>query len=253
MAGRVSYCFFCGSAGPAGGTCQSCLVPIGNPYAESAEPLAIACPRCRVPLVALGIAPGANVHACGQCHGVLASARAWCTLVTRPDLAQGIHARLPARAAPPGELVRMLQCPVCRTGEMERGRFGASSNIVIDVCTKHGIWLDAGEIAAVVQHAQYRATVGAHGARRALDQADERANPHFQAARNAAESARFVAQSGTSNSKKGLIGGVGVFAIILIARLVFYAVVSKGQPSPSHEVENAGESAGAAATALGAH
>ena len=30
---------------------------------------------------------------------------------------------------------------------MERGRFGASSSIVIDVCTAHGIWLDAQDCA----------------------------------------------------------------------------------------------------------
>ncbi len=249
MAGKVSYCFFCGTAGAAGGTCQSCLVPIGNPYAESPEPVAMECPRCRVPLGAIGIAPGANVHACSKCGGVLVGARAWCTLVTRSDLAQQLHARLPQSVAEAATLLRMLQCPLC-SREMERGRFGASSNIVIDVCTAHGLWLDGGEIMAVVQHSQYRQQVGAHSARRALDVAETKSNPLFAGAA-AGDSTRVVVASPPSNAKRGVLGGLGVVAVLVIARLVFYAVMSKGT-GPTQSVESAGESAASAATAIGA-
>jgi len=254
MRGKVSYCFFCGSAGAAGGTCSACLVPIANPYAESAAPVTLACPRCATPLLSVGIAPGTTVHACSGCHGVMLGARAWCTLLTRPDLAAQLQARLPPRAAPASELVRMLRCPLCAGGrEMERGRFGASSNIVIDVCTAHGVWLDGGEIGAVVQHAAFRSKVGADSARRARDDADVRASPHLARdpmAEAVMESARLAAVR-PSNARRGAIGVVGILALALIARLLFYAAVGRNQPSASEAVENAGESAGAAATTLG--
>jgi|GEM_PF-895207 len=254
-AGKVSYCFFCGSQAPAGGSCASCLVTVADPYAEVAEPITVACPRCTTPLLAVGIAPGATLQACGRCHGVLVGARAWCTLLTRPDLAQALQARLPARGAPPSELVRMLRCPLCASGaEMERGRFGASSNIVIDVCTRHGVWLDGGEIAAVVQHSRFREKVGAGVARTALDRAEARANPHAEAAKATAaaiESARLVAQPRSSTARRGLLGGAGLALFLVLARVVFYVFVARSEKSPSIQVESAGESATTAATALG--
>ncbi|MBS2015173.1 MAG: zf-TFIIB domain-containing protein [Deltaproteobacteria bacterium] len=249
MAGRVSYCFFCGTAGTAGGTCQSCLVPIGNPYAEGTAPVSLGCPRCATSrLTAIGIAPNTSVHACTQCHGVMVGARAWCTLLTRPDLAQQLMSRLPPRPASAEQLVRMLKCPQCAR-EMERGRFGASSNIVIDVCTTHGLWLDGGEIGAVVQHAQYRQQVGAHSARRQVDLAEMRSQPHLSA--SGSGPVVVVVSPEATRRRRGILGGLGVVAVVLLARFVFYAVMARGQQSPSQHVEQAGESAASAATALG--
>lgn len=253
MAGKVSYCFFCGSAGAAGGTCQSCLVPIGNPYAETRDPVSLGCPRCpnmrlTPPLKAIAIAPNTNVFACTQCHGVLVGARSWCTLLTRADLAQQLMSRLPSRPASAEQMVRMLTCPQC-SREMERGRFGASSNIVIDVCTTHGIWLDGGEIGAVVQHSQYRQQVGAHSARRQVDMAEMRSQPHLS---TSGSGPVVIVQSPEASKRKGrLLGGLGFIVALVLARLVFYAVMSRNQPNPTRQVEGAGESAASAATALG--
>ena len=45
---------------------------------------------------------------------------------------------------------------------MERARFAASSDVVIDVCPLgHGIWLDAGELGRVLAYAKYLQTEGA--------------------------------------------------------------------------------------------
>ena len=248
MAGKVSYCFFCGSAGAAGGTCQSCLVPIGNPYAETRDPVSLGCPRCpNMRLTPIGIAPNTNVHACTQCHGVLVGARSWCTLLTRADLSQQLMSRLPSRPASAEQMVRMLKCPQC-SREMERGRFGASSNIVIDVCTTHGIWLDGGEIGAVVQHSQYRQQVGAHSARRQVDMAEMRSQPHLS---TSGSGPVVIVQSPEAKRKSRILGGLGFLVALVLARLVFYAVMSRNQPNPTRQVEGAGESAASAATALG--
>lgn len=70
----------------------------------------------------------------------------------RPDLVGAIERRLPKRRAPASELVALVTCACCG-GQMERGRFAASSGVVVDVCPRHGVWLDQGELAHVAAYA----------------------------------------------------------------------------------------------------
>jgi Zn-finger nucleic acid-binding protein len=95
-------------------------------------------------------------HVCQHCRGIFVTARSWCAFIARPELALALETRLPPRTAAPSELLAMLSCPVCRK-QMERGRFAASSSVVVDVCTMHGMWLDAGELGDVVRHGRTRA------------------------------------------------------------------------------------------------
>ena len=180
-----------------------------------------------MPLLAIGIAPSANVHACRSCHGIFVGARAWCTLVARPELAPAIASKLPARDAPSSELVRLLKCPAC-TKEMERGRFGARSNIVIDVCIAHGIWLDSGEAVAVAA-----AESGPHDGNLAAAQAE----------------ATMAAASIASRTQKVKRTGLIVFFALVALRVGFF--IARGGGAAPPEIKGAGESAGQAATALG--
>jgi Zn-finger nucleic acid-binding protein len=241
--GIVSYCFFCGTGGPAGTQCPSCLVPIPRPSPE--VPATYACPRCTTPLLALGIAPSATIHACRGCHGILVGARAWCTLVARPELARAIASRLPARAAAASELVRMLRCPAC-SKEMERGRFGASSNIVIDVCIAHGMWLDSGEVVAIADHAALRARVGVHAARRATDAAES--GPYDANAAAARAEATMAAAALMARRKNVKRGGLIVFLLLVAIRVAF--PMARGGTAAPREIQGASESAASAATAL---
>jgi Zn-finger nucleic acid-binding protein len=111
-------------------------------------------------MLTLGIAPLATVHACATCHGLFVGARAWSALVAQPELASELAKKLPVLATPPARLVQLLQCPTC-AHQMDRGRFGASSSIVIDVCLAHGVWLDGGEVVAIAALAAKRAAEGA--------------------------------------------------------------------------------------------
>ena len=52
--------------------------------------------------------------------------------------------RVPMRATPP-DTVRYIPCPRCQR-LMNRKNFAQSSGVVLDVCSKHGIWLDRGEL-----------------------------------------------------------------------------------------------------------
>ena len=45
--------------------------------------------------------------------------------------------------------VRYFACPECDQ-LMNRKNFGGTSGIVVDACTKHGIWFDAAELAGVL-------------------------------------------------------------------------------------------------------
>ena len=244
--GIVSNCFFCGTAGPQGTGCPSCLVPIPRLTPDAAA--TYACPRCTTPLLALGIAPSATIHACPSCHGILVGARAWCTLVARPELAPAIAAKLPARAAPSSELVRLLECPACAR-EMERGRFGASSNIVIDVCLTHGIWLDSGEVVAVADHAALRARVGVSAARQASEASDWRGYDSANRAAFEAEASLQASVARSRNRKRATGAGFFLFVLFFALRLWFAYGRSKSGAPP--EINAAGQSAASAATELG--
>jgi Zn-finger nucleic acid-binding protein len=95
------------------------------------------------------------------------SARAWCALMSIPDraplLAQSVDR---SAGAPVASLVETVGCPACAR-PMERGRFAAGSDVVIDVCERqHGLWLDAGELVGLLGFVARRREVGAEGAER---------------------------------------------------------------------------------------
>jgi Zn-finger nucleic acid-binding protein len=204
-----SFCYFCGKRGLPGATCSTCGIAIPDPNAPDGIATALMCPRCvtvaLVPNVLAGAGPGLVCHTCARCHGVLLTARSWCALVAQPALATALETNV-ARPAAATELLGLLSCPACKR-EMERGRFAASSNVVVDVCILHGMWLDRGELTDVVKHASMR---GALGAPVAGDLAAEvqRALPAVIAANNASA-------AGGAPSK-----GVSLTAILLIGGLV---------------------------------
>lgn len=119
-------------------------------------PLRTTCPRCKAPLLALPFDGGTKLHPCGTCRGVFVPALAWCSLIERPQIAHALEKRIPRAKHAASALVTLVQCASCGS-EMERGRFGASSPIVVDVCARHGIWLDAGELGEVAQFIATRA------------------------------------------------------------------------------------------------
>jgi Zn-finger nucleic acid-binding protein len=96
---------------------------------------------------------GASLHACGGCGGMFVGARAWCMFMERPDLVSAIGKRLPKRGTTTAALVTMVTCASCGS-QMERGRFAASSCVVVDVCPRHGVWLDEGELGRVAEYAR---------------------------------------------------------------------------------------------------
>ncbi|MFO0640067.1 MAG: zf-TFIIB domain-containing protein [Polyangiaceae bacterium] len=167
-----SFCYFCGKAGRADAPCPSCMIAMpavfcGGCGARS-SPLAPSCATCKGPLgeprfaelpcpacTAARRASGPMVQVpcgavsllgCGTCRGVFVSARAWCTLLSHPEL----EPKLPGEAPPgAGPVLEMVACPLCKK-RLERGRFAGRSSVVVDMCERHGVWLDAGELSGVL-------------------------------------------------------------------------------------------------------
>lgn len=111
------------------------------------------CPRCKGGLRQITMDRGASIHACGACGGMFIGARAWCMFLERPDLVTAIEKRLPKRGQAPSALLPMVTCASCGS-QMERGRFAASSGVIVDVCPRHGAWLDEGELGRVAEYAR---------------------------------------------------------------------------------------------------
>ena len=109
------------------------------------------CPACTAakrptgPLVRL-FRGELTLHGCNGCRGVFVPARAWCMLLAQPETAPDLPA---AAAVGAGAVLELVGCPLCHKS-LERGRFAGKSQVVVDLCERHGIWLDAGELAQIL-------------------------------------------------------------------------------------------------------
>jgi Zn-finger nucleic acid-binding protein len=66
----------------------------------------------------------------------------------RASIVSVLAMRVPTVATPP-DVVRYVPCPVCER-LMNRKNFAHSSGVVLDVCARHGVWLDRGELERVL-------------------------------------------------------------------------------------------------------
>lgn len=141
---RCAYCF---DHSPASAHhCATCGRELGlEPLAERS---ALPCPACRAPLEALNEAAG-TLFDCARCgghfveHGLLRA-----LIEQRARLAESA-ALAPKRPAVPSQQVTYRPCARCAV-LMHRKNFGGASGIIVDVCTSHGIWFDAGELPGVL-------------------------------------------------------------------------------------------------------
>ncbi|HUQ45377.1 MAG TPA: zf-TFIIB domain-containing protein [Gemmatimonadaceae bacterium] len=158
----AASCDYCGSA-LATVTCASCFAAMfaGSRFCARCgaevrreaidEDTPLECPRCRETMQALRL--GTTIaRECAACGGL------WLD----PEMLQGLSdgreeragvmsvlaARMPTAAVPP-DVVRYVPCPRCQT-LMNRKNFAKSSGVVLDVCAKHGVWLDRGELERVL-------------------------------------------------------------------------------------------------------
>lgn len=126
--------------------CSGCgrelgLEPLGEPDAAQ-------CPRCKASLQAFRTGPGVLLD-CDRCGGQFVENALLRELLERKQVVrQGLPPEAPTPPTPERE-VRYLACPVC-ANLMQRKNFGRSSGVIVDVCPRHGIWFDAGELPRVL-------------------------------------------------------------------------------------------------------
>ncbi len=101
-----------------------------------------------------------HVEQCSRCLGCFTRTADFSELVSREEA--GTNGALkqfvplaPGRELPRQTLLAPVRCPHCAR-EMDRARFAQRAAIVIDVCPSHGMWLDAGELVAVLNFVKDR-------------------------------------------------------------------------------------------------
>jgi len=169
-----AHCLFCGGRLFAGlDACGHCGA-IRDTIDE--KRVGARCPRCHdVRLIQFAL-DSVALQACGGCQGSFLPAAEWDNLLDSfdgkpfPDdldipetttLVQERAGGNPYRESlPPSgrqhakpDLAEPVSCPTCEV-EMDRLEFNGVSNIMVDVCRLHGIWLDGGELALVVENAR---------------------------------------------------------------------------------------------------
>jgi Zn-finger nucleic acid-binding protein len=105
-------------------------------------------PRClRCSLVLSPLGPD-GVLSCAGCGGEFCERSALEAIVERARLgpAASRYVRPVLHLTDP---IRYVACPVC-SELMVRRNYGASSGVVVDVCGRHGVWFDHGELAQVL-------------------------------------------------------------------------------------------------------
>lgn len=110
------------------------------------------CPDCRVPLVArkTGVLGYAE---CARCGGLFLSNEVFGRVVEGADAratARAVEGETPPEAEKSPARFHYRKCPSC-AGLMARRNYGAGSGVILDVCRKDGVFLDRGELTAVVE------------------------------------------------------------------------------------------------------
>ena len=128
------------------------------------------CPACNAPLEP-HLVDGQILERCGDCGGEYCDHAALRSVLSAHLPPVGARGAGYHRPSPLSDPVRYRRCPACNE-PMLRQNFRETSGVVVDVCSAHGIWLDRGELAMLVEFASTGALVEAE--RRLRERADAR-------------------------------------------------------------------------------
>ena len=108
------------------------------------------CPRCDIPLATLKSGE-LSLAGCATCRGVWIDRKAL-EKIAKPDpKARKFGAAREARGSRGAK--QNLKCPICYHW-MEAKNFENCPELEVDVCSRHGTWLDAGELQTVLRFAK---------------------------------------------------------------------------------------------------
>jgi len=145
------HCAACFSLNPAAAVhCAGCGEKLGLQPLEL--PSEQTCPGCQAPLRAFGASSG-RLSECTRCGGQFVEHALLGELLERRELYRVVTRAPPPRQNPLAKPVAYLKCPACQT-VMNRNNFGGNSGIVVDVCSRHGVWFDPGELPRILEFVQ---------------------------------------------------------------------------------------------------
>lgn len=131
--------------------CSGCGRELGlEPIATGTS--ALACPACQVRFAAYG-GQGGVLGECERCGGQFVEHGLLEELLERREVHRPVSRVTPRPENPLSKPVRYLKCPSCEA-MMNRNNFGGTSGIVVDVCARHGVWFEAGELPRVLAFVQ---------------------------------------------------------------------------------------------------
>lgn len=144
--------------------CRGCGQELG--LALAAEGTGLTCPDCKLPLQAFKAGAG-ELQACEGCGGQMVTQGLLRALVEQRE---ALGSAVPtftasARGNPLRDPVRYRACPTCQQ-LMNRKNFGGASGIIVDVCTLHGTFFDAGELPRVLAFVRHGGLAKAQAALR---------------------------------------------------------------------------------------
>lgn len=182
----AACCDYCGSA-LATMTCASCFgaMFVGSRFcnhcgAENQRELVeddveLHCPRCQQSLQGLKLGSTAASE-CGACGGIWLVPDTLQRLVTAKEegaaVVSALAARIPTATVPPNA-VTYIPCPRCRK-LMNRTNFGHASGIILDICKTDGLWLDRGELQAVLNFVESGGLTVARERGKEMEKAEEK-------------------------------------------------------------------------------
>lgn len=214
---------------------------MARPTLAAEPPRVLGCVRCKNAMMALDVGAGSVVYACGNCRALFVPPRGWSRAFAARDVVGDLESRVGLAAQ--GAIAPLASCPIC-TRQMDRTRFAATSEVVIDACVSgHGVSVASGDLGRAVDYAAHKTRIGDHAAAREADAAWMRAN-NIDPRRHAIESeeARLRAASSARLSRyvKGGGAGIGLIIFIRILFLVLDRNAHHGKTTLAPRVESAG-------------
>lgn len=142
--------------------CGHCGARADDPAQPLEKPNVRRCPRCSERPALEAVAVGdMTLDRCARCGGLFVDSPALDrAILDRDQRAKVVSSLAPAEIAEPGRrdpasdlslnAVKYLSCPEC-DALMARKNFGRRSGVIIDTCSKHGVWFDYDELRQVLE------------------------------------------------------------------------------------------------------
>ncbi len=109
------------------------------------------CPRCKIKLALLQIAE-TNLRECERWDGMWAYVETFEYLCATGEERSAVLGFLGERNKTVEKLagVSYVPCPDCKD-LMNRSNFAKAPGVTIDICKRHGVWFDAGELPKIIE------------------------------------------------------------------------------------------------------